>query len=102
MKNTIVFSAVLIALVFASCKTTESVTTVDPEIKTLSDAGLIGQALYQEHCDKCHELPVVANYSEKKWSHIVPDMSQKAELNASQEQSIMTYVMEQLVIGDPN
>lgn len=102
MKNTIVFSAVLIALVFASCKTTESVTPVDPEIKTLSDAGLIGQALYQEHCDKCHALPEVANYSKKKWAHIVPDMSQKAELNASQEQSIMTYVMEQLVIGDPN
>ncbi len=102
MKNAIVISAALIALLFASCKTTESVTPVDPEIKTLSDAGLIGQTLYQEHCDKCHELPVVANYSKNKWSHIVPDMSHKAELNASQEESIMTFVMEQLVIGDTN
>ena len=98
----LLLSAAVVILVITSCKTTESVTTVDPEIKTLSDAGLIGQSLYQEHCDKCHELPAVANYSKKKWSHIVPDMSHKAKLNVDQEQSIMTYVMEQLIVGDPN
>ena len=112
MNNAIVLSATLIAFLFTSCKTTESVTavepeksnpsTVEPEKKTLSDAAVIGQSLYQEHCDKCHELPTVSNYSEKKWSHIVPDMSHKAELDAVQEQSIMSYVMEQLQLGDRN
>jgi len=112
MKNAIVLSATLIAFLFTSCKTTESVTavepdkstptTVGPEKKTLSDAAVIGRSLYQEHCDKCHALPAVGDYSEKKWSHIVPDMCNKAELDAAQEQSIMTYVMEQLQLGDRN
>ena len=51
-----------------------------------------GSSLYNAHCGKCHELPVVSRYSKEKWQKIVPAMCKEAKLDATQESRIASYV----------
>jgi len=55
-----------------------------------------GMALYNTNCNKCHDLEVISNYSLERWTKIVPNMSAKAKLDATQESKIMAYVKWQL------
>lgn len=52
-----------------------------------------GSALYAANCGKCHDLPKEEKYSAEKWKMIVPDMCEKAKLDATAENKIMQYVL---------
>ena len=106
MKKT--FFALLILSALASCnpKTAEVATasqTTKAESKPIKEEPVAmtafpngeiaeGSSLYNAHCGKCHELPVVSRYSKEKWQKIVPAMCKEAKLDATQESRIASYV----------
>jgi len=92
MKNVIKLFFAGILIISCSPKTAEvaEVKKVETAIPTGDVAD--GNALYQAHCGKCHELPVVSRYSKEKWQKIVPSMCKEAHLDATQESKISAYV----------
>ena len=39
-----------------------------------------GQKIYNDNCGKCHELHEASEFTIHKWSKILPEMTEKAEL----------------------
>lgn len=52
-----------------------------------------GSALYAANCGSCHGLKKVENYNHAQWIKIVPDMAEKAKMDATQEAKILDYVL---------
>lgn len=52
-----------------------------------------GKAVYMASCGKCHELFQPGQFSISKWNHILPDMSEKAALNADQAGKVRAWVI---------
>jgi cytochrome c5 len=86
--------------VLAACqpKTAEitPVTEDKPSLRAASDMEKEGHDLYDMHCGRCHTLKTVTDYSQEKWGKILPNMAQKAKLDATQESKIQAYVNWQL------
>lgn len=95
MKYFLILSLATAGLVVA-CRGPKETTDVTPveTNKTLSAEAQAGEKLYMENCGRCHDLPKIPDYSAERWERIVPSMSKKAHLDATQEQSVMTYVRE--------
>jgi hypothetical protein len=72
-------------------ETTEAVVMRKPSIEESE-----GMTLYNDNCGKCHKFKVINEYSMERWTKIVPNMSAKAKLDATQESKIMAYVKWQL------
>lgn len=49
-------------------------------------------ALYEQHCQSCHDLPVASRYSAEKWQRIMPPMARKAKIDALTQDSIAAFV----------
>jgi hypothetical protein len=92
MKKILQLVCVGFLIISCSPKTTDvtELKTVETVVPT-GDAAE-GNTLYQAHCGKCHELPVVSRYSKQKWQKIVPSMCKEARLDATQESKISAYV----------
>ena len=93
MKYFLILSVVAAGVVTA-CRGPKETTEVTPVEKSLSAEAQAGEKLYMENCGRCHDLPKIPDYSAERWERIVPSMSKKAHLDATQEQSVMTYVRE--------
>lgn len=52
-----------------------------------------GKAVFMASCGKCHELFKPEQFSINKWNHVLPDMSQKAELTAEQASKVRAWVI---------
>ena len=52
-----------------------------------------GKAIFVGNCQKCHQLYQPTDFSVKKWDKILPEMSQKAELNAEQAAKVRAWVV---------
>lgn len=92
MKKIFVHSTILLALTACSPKTAE-VSEIKKTEAALPEGDVAeGNGLFQEHCNKCHALPVISKYSKEKWQKIVPSMSREAKLDAVQESKIAAYV----------
>ncbi len=52
-----------------------------------------GKKHYEDNCGKCHGLKKPSSESEAGWRKIVPDMAQKAEVDAKTENLILQYVV---------
>lgn len=72
-------------------ETTEEVVMRKPSVEEYE-----GMTLYNAHCGKCHDFKTISDYSMESWTKIVPNMSAKAKLDATQESKIMAYVKWQL------
>src|SRR3989338_9224433 len=46
--------------------------------KGLSADALVGEGLFNQHCGRCHDLPVIADYSAERWDRILPSMAKKS------------------------
>ena len=91
------FSAIAL-LVACAPKTTEVIDKVEtPESNKTIDfpSGEIaeGDYLYTENCGSCHKFKTITKYSEAQWKKIVPNMAEKAKLDATQENKILQYVL---------
>lgn len=51
-----------------------------------------GQATYTAKCGKCHGLKVTADYSADRWVNIMQVMAQKAHLDDTEKENVLTYV----------
>ena len=52
-----------------------------------------GQSIYYANCSKCHELPKIEQFSERKWIHEIDEMAPKAELSSSEKDLLSKYVL---------
>ena len=52
-----------------------------------------GKAIFTASCGKCHELFKPEQFSIKKWEHVLPEMSGKAELTAEQAGKVRAWVI---------
>ena len=52
-----------------------------------------GKMHYENNCGNCHGLKNTKDFDESAWRKIVPDMAQKAKVNASTEDLILQYVV---------
>jgi len=51
-----------------------------------------GKVVYDAQCGKCHDLPKTADYTDKQWHKILPDMIHKAELSKEDAAKVSAYV----------
>jgi cytochrome c5 len=109
MKTVLFLGSMALVAMITSCRTTEEVSKVEPSngpinqpveepVKdaALSANAMAGQGLFNQHCGKCHDLPVVQEYSAERWDRIVPSMAKKSHLTAEEEASVMAFVKESL------
>lgn len=51
-----------------------------------------GRALFASRCIDCHTLPPVAKYTREEWPRLVAEMSARANLTGTEEQSLIAYL----------
>lgn len=95
MKHVLI-AGVAAMLVLACSRKTTTAAVAEPVEKSLSADALAGQTLYSANCGRCHDLPTVDHYSEKKWNNILPRMIKKAHLADDQGKQVTAYVRETL------
>ncbi|MES2556808.1 MAG: hypothetical protein V4604_11700 [Bacteroidota bacterium] len=108
MKTVLFLGSLALVAMITSCRTTEEISNVEPtkepvtvpvepaKEEGLSADALVGEGLFNQHCGRCHDLPVIADYSAERWDRIVPSMAKKSRLTTEQETSVMTFVKESL------
>ena len=52
-----------------------------------------GFKLFKAKCSGCHFLPIPRDYSEAKWIHILPEMSEKSKLTHEEYDLVFKYVI---------
>lgn len=106
MKKVFFALSTLVLIVACSPKTAEVVEVVtETTTETTTETAVLrkpsveeseGMTIYNANCGKCHDFKVISDYSMERWSKIVPNMSAKAKLDATQESKIMAFVKWQL------
>jgi len=100
MKLKITLLAILSVLIY-SCASKSSIPTEvakKEEPKTVVFATVLnpelmeGKTLYENNCNKCHELYDTKAFSAEKWKPIVEDMRKKAKLSETDGMKIFNYV----------
>ena len=96
----------LTALILIGCKTTQLLTPTEGDVERgqakYSDYTLHqltqGKALYEQHCQSCHNLKNPSSRTEEEWKGIVPRMSKLVNKNAmvlkhAEQELILRYVV---------
>ena len=57
-----------------------------------------GKNLYEMHCGKCHDLAKPTDYSEERWTKIVPGMTKAVNkngvlINEQQQEMVLRYLV---------
>ncbi|HOD09726.1 MAG TPA: cytochrome c [Flavobacterium sp.] len=100
MKLKITLLAILSVLIY-SCASKSSIPTEvakKEEPKAVVFATVLnpelmeGKTLYENNCNKCHELYDTKAFSAEKWKPIVEDMRKKAKLSETDGMKIFNYV----------
>ncbi len=93
-------ASMILALSFTSCKKDSSITTDSMYVPasadvtasaTLSDLQN-GRTLYINNCAGCHSLYIPESYTPSQWSSILPNMTPKTSLTASEVALVKKYV----------
>jgi len=91
----------ILSLIIYSCATKSSIPTEvakKEEPKAVVFATVLnpelmeGKTLYENNCNKCHELYDTKAFSAEKWKPIVEDMRKKAKLSETDGMKIFNYV----------
>src|SRR5579875_1214771 len=105
MKKIIVIAIVSLAALACHRNTAPSSTVIisnsPMEKKTTSttdnsnDVAMVaqGKTVYESRCNKCHELKVVENFTQDRWTTILRSMVVKAKLNDDETKEVTAYVM---------
>jgi hypothetical protein len=89
----------LVALILASCETTNYVPPVTPQmasstsLRTSLNKLEQGRMLFVHRCIECHTLPVIWKYSREDWPKIVNDMSHRASLKPAEREAVIAYIL---------
>lgn len=94
MKKLLIVFAGGLALV--ACK---SAATVVEEVETVEETTEMpttaigeGKVVLLTKCAKCHEAPVVDNYSKERWGQVLGPMIKKANLTEEEANNLSAYV----------
>jgi cytochrome c5 len=52
-----------------------------------------GRQSFLRTCNRCHAFPAIGGYSEAQWQQILPRMTGKANLDATQSQQLVQFVL---------
>ena len=86
-------SAIVVVAVSCSPKTSGSVTPVVKEQAMLPTLELKqGKSIYDSKCSQCHAPMAIDNYTQEQWNKILPDMSIRAKLTATDASLVQAYV----------
>ena len=99
MKKIVVLFS-LIAIVIGCSKKIAPVTTTAPvkeaeaTVVAAAKVGSLesGKIIYEAKCGKCHDLPVVDNYSASRWVGLIDWMAPKAKLAEQDKVDVLAYV----------
>jgi cytochrome c1 len=100
------FSILLLVIAIASCTASKMIVPTqadaDKAQRDFPSASLAelnsGKSLYEQHCNSCHGLKNLADYSVEAWHNIVPGMVQQCNektpnsVSESDERLILMYV----------
>ncbi|MGC4069217.1 MAG: hypothetical protein QM784_32125 [Polyangiaceae bacterium] len=50
------------------------------------------EALFQQRCGNCHDLPKPTDYSDRDWQRVVAQMAGNAGLSEAQAQELLTWL----------
>jgi len=98
MKKSII--AIGMLAMFTACSESTTTSTVDSteEVKVYSADQLAeGSSIYSSKCTTCHKAKIIDDYTEKRWSKVLPNMAKKAELNPNELELVQAYVASELV-----
>lgn len=79
-----------------SCVSTKTGSTTVP-----ASTGDAGGTIYRTKCAKCHAPEPVRRYTAAHWNEILPKMTDKAKLTASEAAAVREYVQTYLDTGSP-
>lgn len=86
----IIFSAIVGGVFLASCARSNAVT--GPKY-TASDKLLQGKTIYENSCNKCHELMDPQKHDDAGWLETMSRMAPRAKLTADQHQMVYDYLI---------
>ena len=52
-----------------------------------------GKTLHEQHCGKCHGLKNPSSRNEGAWKKILPEMANKAKIDAETQEAILKYIL---------
>lgn len=80
----------LVSIVITSCA--EKAVAASP---VLSDSEKLvqGKTIFENSCNRCHELPTPTDFSSVEWVGIMNAMAPKAKLSEEQHQWVYNYVV---------
>lgn len=102
MKKFVVGSILLMMIVSIACskKSLPEITarTSEPEKPGSAKIDVIpnaetGKVIFSNRCSRCHGLPELSQYSEKRWETILSVMMPRARLSKEQEIHVREYVL---------
>jgi hypothetical protein len=118
MKKIILFGLTIFAIIsLVSCKTSKTVKNdkpsatvneVNPELMAAAEKRFPGikasditegQRFYYSKCGNCHSLPEITSEKEEKWPKIMDWMAPKANMDDTQKQKTLQYVLSALDIS---
>jgi len=88
-----------LSVIFVACspKIVETVTVVDPlaptgEVGSMSSEVINGKHIFENKCNRCHDLKTIKSYSRTQWETILPKMIEYAKLKTEERVQITAYV----------
>lgn len=52
-----------------------------------------GKTIFENSCNRCHDLPLPTDHSAQDWVGIMNSMASKAKLNDAQHQMVYDYIV---------
>lgn len=86
----IFYTAAISSLLLASCARSNAVT--GPKY-TSSDKLLQGKTIWENSCNKCHELMDPKKHDDQGWINTLSRMAPRAKLTADQHQMVYDYLI---------
>jgi hypothetical protein len=71
----------------------QKTSTVYPPVSTIIPDTIMGKGLYTMHCNKCHGLPELSLYAEKRWDRILAIMLPKTNMNNDEATHVRAFVL---------
>jgi len=111
MKNCAKLVVVILSLFLVACATGEFAPPPIVSPALIEKARLdrvnaqelsIGREVFVSRCLECHTLPSVAKYSRREWPRLVARMAGRANLTASDQVAVTSYLRAASAAGQPH
>lgn len=91
-----IYTLCLLGVIVYSCKTQQATkTAAEATVVTANpnnEEMLKGEVLYNQRCERCHDLPKPSDLTVEHWKPIMASMAPKAKLSAEETNWVLAYV----------